>query len=95
MIMVCTLSKMLVDVVSWIRWNPRESTEFRVPMYWESLSRVPDIGTLKIFSNYTDVSTMLGSHSSMFTEQVLVWVPIPVILLGKVLQGILDLSRSV
>ena len=74
---------------------PRESTEFRVPIYWESLSRVPDMGTSKIFSNYTDVGTALGTHCSMFTEQVLAWVLAPVILLGKALQGTLDLLRSV
>ena len=53
---------------------PRESTEFRVPMYCENRSRVPDMGTSKILSNYTDVGTASGTHSSMFTEQVLVWV---------------------
>ena len=51
--------------------------------------------TLKILSNYTDVGTALGTHSSMFTEQVLVWVPASVILLRKALQGTLDLSCSV
>ena len=53
------------------------------------------MGTSKNLSNYTDAGTALGTHSSMFTEQVLVWVPAPVILLRKALQGILDLSRSV
>ena len=53
------------------------------------------MGTSKNLSNYTDVGTASGTHSSMFTEQVLVWVPTPVILLRKALQGILDLSRSV
>jgi hypothetical protein len=53
------------------------------------------MGTSKISSNFTDVGTALGTHSSMFTEQVLAWVPAPVILLRKALQGILDLSRSV
>ena len=53
------------------------------------------MGTLKNLSNYTDAGTALGTHSSMFTEQVLVWVPSHVILLKKALQGILDLSRSV
>ena len=53
------------------------------------------MGTSKNLSNYTDVGTALGTHSSMFTEKVLVWVPTPVILLRKALQGILDLSRSV
>jgi len=75
--------------------HPRESTEFRVPMYWESLSKVLDMGTSKIHSNYTNVGTALGTHSSMFTEQVLVWVPTSVILLRKALQSTLDLSRSV
>ena len=64
-------------------------------MYCESLSKVPDMGTSTILSNYTDVGTASGTHSSMFTEQVLVWVPTPVILLRKALQGILDLFRSV
>ena len=64
-------------------------------MYWESFNKVPDIGTLKILSNYTDVGTASGTHSSMLTEQVLVWVPAFVILLRKALQGTLDLSRSV
>ena len=41
-------------------------------MYWESHSKVPDMGTSKIFSNFTDVGTALGTDSSMFTEQVLV-----------------------
>ena len=58
-------------------------------MYCENRSRVPDMGTSKILSNYTDVGTALGTHSSMFTEQVLVWVSAPVILLRKALQGIL------
>ncbi len=53
------------------------------------------MGTSKNLSNYTDVGTALGTHSSMLTEQVLVWVPAPVILLRKTLQGTLDLSRSV
>jgi hypothetical protein len=53
------------------------------------------MGTSKILSNYTNVGTELGTHSSMFTEQVLVWVPTSVILLRKALQGTLDLSRSV
>ena len=53
------------------------------------------MGTSKILSNYTDVVTALGTHSCMFTEQVLVWVPASVILLRKALQGTLDLSRSV
>ena len=53
------------------------------------------MGTSKNLSNYTDVGTALGTHSSMFTEQVLVWVPAYVILLRKTLQGTLDLSRSV
>ena len=64
-------------------------------MYWESVSKVSDMDTSKNFSNYTDVGAALGTHSSMFTEQVLVWVPAPVILLGKALQGTLDLLRSV
>ena len=53
------------------------------------------MGTSKNLSNYTDVGTALGIHRSMFTEQLLVWVSAPVILLRKALQGILDLSRSV
>ena len=53
------------------------------------------MGTSKNLSNYTDAGTALGTNSSMFTEQVLVWVPTPVILLRQALQGILDLSRSV
>ncbi len=53
------------------------------------------MGTSKNLSNYTDVGTALGTHSSMLTEQVLVWVPAPVILLRKALQDTLDLSRSV
>ena len=53
------------------------------------------MGTLKILSTYTDIGTALGTHSSMFTEQVLVWVLVSVILLRKALQGTLDLSRSV
>ncbi len=52
------------------------------------------MGTSKNVSNYTDVGTALGTHSSMLTEQVLVWVPAPVILLRKALHGTLDLSRS-
>ena len=64
-------------------------------MYWESISKVPDMGTSKILGNYTDVDIALGIHNSMFTEQVLVWVPVPGTLLSKTLQGILDLSRSV
>ena len=53
------------------------------------------MGTSKILSNYTDVGTALGTHTSMSTEQVLVWVPAPVILLRRGLQGTLDLSRTV
>ena len=53
------------------------------------------MGTSKNLSNYTNVGTALGTHSSMFTEQVLVWVPAPVTLLRKAVQGILDVSRSV
>ena len=53
------------------------------------------MGTSKILSNYTDVGTALGAHSSMFTEQVLVWVLASVILLRKTVQGTLHLSRSV
>jgi hypothetical protein len=53
------------------------------------------MGTSKILSNYTDVGTALGIHSSMFTEQVFVWVPTSVTLLRKALQGTLDLFRSV
>ena len=53
------------------------------------------MGTSKILSNYTDIGTALGTHNSMFTEQVLVWVLVSVILLRKALQGTLDLSRSV
>ena len=53
------------------------------------------MGTSKILSNYTDADTALGTQSSMFAEQVLVWVPAPVVSLTKALQGILDLSRSV
>ena len=64
-------------------------------MYCENRSRVPDMGTSKILSNYTNVGTVLGTHGSMFTEQVLVWLPTSVILLRKALQGTPDLSRSV
>ena len=53
------------------------------------------MGTSKILSNYTDVGTALGTHSCMFIEQVLVWVPASVILLRKALQGTLDLLHSV
>ena len=53
------------------------------------------MGTSKILSNHTDTGTALGTQNSMFAEQVLVWVPAPVILLTKALQRILDLSRSV
>ena len=53
------------------------------------------MGTSTILSNYTDTGTVLGTHSSMFTEPVLVCVPTPVTLLRKALQGILDLLRSV
>jgi hypothetical protein len=53
------------------------------------------MGTSTILSNYTDIGTALGTHSSMFTEQVLVRVPAPVTLLRKAVQDILDLSRSV
>ena len=53
------------------------------------------MGTSKNLSNYTDVGTALGTHTSMFTERVLVWVPAPVILLREALQGTGDLSRSV
>ncbi len=53
------------------------------------------MGSSKNLSNYTDVGTALDTHSSMFTEQVLVWVPASVILLRKALQGTLNLSRSV
>jgi hypothetical protein len=74
--------------------SPREYTEFRVPMYWVSTSRVPDVDTSKNLSNYTDIGTALSTYSSMFTEQVLVSVPAPVILLRKPLQSTLDLSRS-
>ena len=74
---------------------PRESTEFRVPMYWESLTKVPDMGTSKNLSNYADVGTALGTYSSVFTEPVFVWVPAPVILLRKALHGTLYLCRSV
>ncbi len=66
---------------------PREFTEFRVLIYWESHSRVPDMGTSKNLSNYTDVGTALGTHSSMLTEQTLVWVPIAVCWLNKYLYG--------
>ena len=46
--------------------HPRECTEFRVPIYWESHTRVPIKGTQKILSNHTDVGTALGTHSSVF-----------------------------
>jgi hypothetical protein len=49
----------------------------------------------KNLSNYTDEGTALSTHSSIFTEQVLVWVHATVVLLRKTLQGTLDLSRSV
>ena len=61
----------------------REITKFKVPKYWRSLSKVPDMGTSKNLSRYTDVGTVLSTHSSMFTEQVLVLVPTSVILLTK------------
>jgi hypothetical protein len=63
-------------------------------MYWEILSKVLDLGTSKILSNYTDVGTALSTHTSMFTEEVLVCVPTPVTLVRKALQGILDVSHS-
>jgi hypothetical protein len=53
------------------------------------------MGTLKILSDYTDAGTVLGTHTRMFTREVLVWVPAPVMLLKKALQDTLDLSRSV
>ncbi len=53
------------------------------------------MGTSKILSDHTDVGTALGTHSSMFTKQVLVWVPMPVSLLRKAVQGTLDFSCSV
>ena len=53
------------------------------------------MGTSKNLSNYTDAGTALDTYSSIFTEQVLVWIPAPVILLRKAIQGILDLWRSV
>jgi len=52
--------------------HPRECTEFRVPMYWENSSKVPDMGTSKILSNFINLGTALGTHSSMYTEQVFV-----------------------
>ena len=64
------------------------------PCTEKALARYPDMGTSKILSNYTNVGTVLGTHSSMFIEQLLLWVPAPVILLRKGLQGTLDLSRS-
>ena len=57
-------------------------------------ARYPIRGTSKILSDFTDVGTALGTHSSMFIEQVLVGVPAPVILLRNTLQGTLNLSRS-
>lgn len=33
------------------------------------------MGTSKILSNHADVGTALSIHSSMFAEQVLLWVP--------------------
>jgi hypothetical protein len=52
------------------------------------------VDTSKNLSNYTDIGTALSTYSSMFTEQVLVSVPAPAILLRKSLQSTLDLSRS-
>ncbi len=75
--------------------NSRESTEYRVPMCWESLTEIPDMDTSKILSNYTDVGTELVTHSLMFTEEVLGWAPASVTLLRKTQQSNLDLSRSV
>ena len=53
------------------------------------------MGTSKNLSNYTDVGTALGTHSSMFTEPVFVRIPAHVTLLRKALQGTLDFCRSV
>jgi len=90
------MSSIVVFDTKWILHNdPRESTEFRVPMYWESFTKVPEMGTSKNLSNYTDAGTALGTYSSMFTEPVFVRVPAPVTLLRKALQGTPDLFRSV
>jgi hypothetical protein len=62
-----------------LKTNPRESTEFAVPIYWKSLSKVPDVGTLKILSIYNDT----GTRTSMRTERVLVWVPTSINLLRQ------------
>ena len=54
---------------------PRERTELRVPMYWGGLTKVPDLGTWKFFSNYTDVGTLSSTYIGMFTERVVLWIP--------------------
>ncbi len=36
----------------------RVSIEFRVPTYWKSLSRVPNVSILEILSNHTDAGTI-------------------------------------
>jgi hypothetical protein len=64
-------------------------------MYWESPSKVLDMSTSEILSNFTDVDTTLGTHISVLTEQILAWVPALVISLRKPPERTLDLSRSV
>ncbi len=69
----------------WRTWNkrwkfrkraiPRECTDLRVPIYWESLNRVSDVGTGKFSSIYTDVDTLSSTHTGMFTKRVLLWIP--------------------
>ena len=63
---VILYNSILVSYV--IEPSPRQSTEFRVPMYWASPSKVLCIGTSKILSSFTDIGTTFGTDSSMFTE---------------------------
>jgi hypothetical protein len=46
---------------------PRECTELRVLIYWDSFRRVPDLGTWEIFTHHTDVGTLSDTGVSMFT----------------------------
>lgn len=50
--------------------RPSESTDFGVPIYWQISSRIPNSGTLKKISNFTETSTLSDTYVSMFIEKV-------------------------
>ena len=80
-------------------WYKRNALEHvlnsRYPCTEKFIVKVPDMGSSKILSNNTSIGTALGTYSSVFAEQVLLWILVYVIVLRRTLQGILDLFRCV